>query len=161
MDKEWATIHCFFRSAPKVIAMIQKTPLLIENREIDESSFEKAAAIYESVIKETEDSIDASDNEFIFCEAFHEFIYSVFEYEKKCSGSDYLGIFEDESVEVEVNYNDINIANSVITEVSEEKEMSTVVSNKVNFFLNQIFRISKEFLRALKLVSKKLWRVVL
>lgn len=134
MDKEWATIHCFFRSGEKVIAMIKKTPELIKKREIDSSSFEKAAAIYESVIKEDDEIIDASDNEFVFCEAFHEFIYSVFEYEKEISGKDYLGIFDEESIEVEVDNTDLRLVHSVITEVSEEQEQSTVMSKKVNFF---------------------------
>lgn len=132
MDKEWATIHCFFRSAEKVIAMIKKTPTLMQEKKIDSTSFEKAAAIYESVIKENEESVDASNNEFIFCEAFHEFIYSVFEFEKEITGNDYLGIFEEQTVDVEVDYSDGDIANSVITEVSEDQEQSTVVSKKVS-----------------------------
>ena len=126
--------------------MVQQTQQLIQSRKIDKTSYQKAAAIYESVIKEI--SSENGENkkklsEEYFCEVFHEFIFCVFEFEKEISGDFYLDFFEvdDEKEEEKEDENGLEPLNSVIVEVTEEEEESTVMSKKVKGFFELFFRM--------------------
>ena len=126
------TINCFFKSGPKVVKMIKKTTFLVNNGKISESSYKKAATIYESVVNDT---IDYPMNEIVFFEAFHEFIIGVFEFEREVSGVDYLaseGPFGQDGDDREKGDLGMEQLNSVITEVTEEDEESIISKRLVS-----------------------------